>query len=90
MKIQLFLILALLCAMVHSAWAQSWEEVYAMTQTSSSDWTQLNEGSTKGTTLGTEGETKYYYAGGNPSFTNSTVGGSGLTIKGSVYIYIPA
>ena len=32
----------------------------------------------------------YYYATGNLSFTNTTAGGSGLTIKGVVYLYIPS
>jgi len=37
---QLFLILALLCTMVQGAWAQaSWDEVYAMTNTTSANWT---------------------------------------------------
>jgi hypothetical protein len=40
---QLFLILALLCAMVQGAWAQaSWDEVYAMSNTTSANWTKLN------------------------------------------------
>ena len=40
---QLFLILALLCAMVQGAWAQaSRDEVYAMTNTTSANWTKLN------------------------------------------------
>ena len=51
---QLFLILALLCAMVQGAWAQtSWEEVYAMTNTTSANWTALPEGTTAGATIGT-------------------------------------
>ena len=60
---QLFLILALLCAMVQGAWAQaSWDEVYAMTNTTSANWTKLNAGSSTGKTLGTAGTTTYYYA----------------------------
>ena len=60
---QLFLILALLCAMVQGAWAQaSWDEVYAMTGTTSANWTQLSAGSTTGQTIGTAGTTTYYYA----------------------------
>ena len=60
---QLFLTLALLCTMVQGAWAQaSWEEVYAMTNTTSANWTALTEGSTTGKTLGTAGTTTYYYA----------------------------
>ena len=39
---QVFLILALLCAMVQGAWAQaSWDEVYAMTNTTEANWTAL-------------------------------------------------
>ena len=45
-----------------TAWAQnSWDEVYAMTQTTSADWTAL-AGSTTGQTLGSAGNTTYYYA----------------------------
>ena len=70
---QLFLILALLCTMVQGAWAQaSWEEVYAMTNTTSANWTALPEGTTTGKTLGTAGTTTYYYADANLTFTNST------------------
>ena len=84
------MILALLCAFAQGAWAQnSWDEVYAMTQTTSANWTALNAGSTTGQTLGSAGNTTYYYATGNLSFTNSNDGGSGLTILGTVYLYIP-
>jgi len=87
---QLFLTLALLCAIVQGAWAQSsWDEVYAMTQTNSANWTKLTEGSTTGKTLGTAGSTTYYYADTNLTFSNSTVSGSGLTIQGTVYLYVP-
>ena len=49
---QLFLTLALLCAMVQGAWAQAnWEEVYAMTGTTSANWTKLNAGSYRYSTL---------------------------------------
>ena len=49
---QLFLILALLCAMVQGAWAQaSWDEVYAMTNTTEANWTALPEGTTAGATI---------------------------------------
>ena len=75
---QLFLTLALLCAMVQTSWAQaSWEEVYAMTNTTSANWTALTEDSTTGKALGTAGTTTYYYADANLTFTNSTAGGSG-------------
>ena len=53
---QLFLTLALLFAMVQTSWAQaSWDEVYAMTNTTSANWTKLNAGSSTGKTLGTAG-----------------------------------
>ena len=40
---QLFLTLALLCAMVQGAWAQdSWDDVYAMTGSGYNDWTAIN------------------------------------------------
>ena len=84
-------ILALLCTVVQGAWAQaSWEEVYSLTGTTSANWTAINAGSSTGKTLGTAGTTTYYYAAGNISFTNSNAGGSGLTIKGTVYIYLPS
>ena len=87
---KLLLFIALLCAFAHGAWAQnSWDEVYAMTQTTSTDWTAL-AGSTTGQTLGSVGNTTYYYANSNLSFTNSNAGGSGLTIRGTVYLYIPS
>ena len=87
---QLFLTLALLFTMVQGTRAQnSWDEVYAMTNTTSANWTKLNAGSSTGKTLGTAGATTYYYADANLSFTNSTAGGSGLTILGNVYFYLP-
>ena len=83
------LFFALLCAFAQGAWAQAnWDAVYAMTSTNSGNWTALT-GSTTGQTLGSEGNTTYYYANSNLSFTNSTAGGSGLTILGTVYIYVP-
>jgi len=51
-----------------------------MTNTTAAKWTQLNAGSTEGMTLGAANTTTYYYANSNLSFTNSSVGGSGLTI----------
>ena len=87
---QLFLTLALLCAVVQGAWAQAnWDEVYAMTGTTSANWTALTEGSTSGKTIGTQGNTTYYYTTNDLSFTNNMVGGSGLTIEGTVYLYVP-
>ena len=91
MKKNLFLMIALLCAVVQGAWADGgWELVYRQTKTTSANWTALNAGSSTGYTIGTAGTTTYYYATGNLSFTNSTVGGSGLTIRGTVYLYIPS
>ena len=87
---QLFLTLALLCAVVQGAWAQAnWDEVYAMTNTTAADWIQLNAGSTTGRRLGTVGLTRYYYADANCTFININAGGSGLTIQGTVYLYVP-
>ena len=91
MKKNLFLMIALLCAVVQGAWADGgWELVYRQTKTTSANWTALNAGSSTGYTIGTAGTTTYYYATGDLSFTNSTVGGSGLTIRGTVYLYIPS
>ena len=55
-----------------------------------SDWTLLT-GSTGGMTVGASGATGYYRVQSNTSFTNSTVGGSGLSIAdgATVYLYIP-
>jgi len=87
---QIFLMLVLLCAVVQGTKAQAnWDAVYAMTQTTAEDWTQLYSGSTTGETLGTAGTITYYYANANLNFTNPTAGGSGLTIKGMVYLYMP-
>ena len=83
-------IFALLCAVVQGAWAQAnWDEVYAITQTNSANWTQLTEGSTTGQTIGTTGATTYLHVTGNLTFSNTTAGGSGLTILGTVYLYVP-
>ena len=90
-KKSFYWILALLCTMVQGAWADGgWELVYRQTKTTSANWTALNAGSSTGYTIGTAGTTTYYYATDNLSFTNSTVGGSGLTIRGTVYLYIPS
>ena len=84
-------ILALLLATVQGAWADNeWDAVYTLTQTTSANWTALNASSTTGKTLGSAGTTTYYYVAGDLSFTNSTIGGSGLTIQGTVYLYIPS
>lgn len=88
---KVFFILSLLLAVVQGAWADNeWDAVYTMTQTTSSNWTALNGGSTTGQTIGTTGTTTYYYVASDLSFTNSTPGGSGLTIQGTVYLYIPS
>ena len=72
---------ALLCAVVQGAWAQDeWSTVYTQTQTTAANWQALDAGSTTGRTLGSAGNTTYYYVTSNLSFTNSTAGGSGLTI----------
>ena len=90
MKKKILMTLALLCAVVQGAWAQaSWEEVYAMTNTTSANWTALPEGTTAGATIGTAGATTYYYASKHILYSNSTPGGSALTILGTVYIYMP-
>ena len=70
--------------------ADNWNVVYSRTQTTSANWTALGAGSTTGRTLGSADAVTYYYASDNLSFTNSTAGGSGLTIQGTVYLYIPS
>lgn len=74
-----------------SAWAQgSGGDNWGPVQTSSAAWTALTEGSTTGMTLGAADATTYYYMTENLTFSNNTAGGSGLTIQGTVYIYIPS
>ena len=65
-----------------------WENVYAQTKTSSADWTKLSSGSSSGITLGSGSATTYYYIDRTLDFTNTN--GSGLTITGTVYLYIPS
>ena len=90
MKKKLFSMLVLLCAVTQGTWAQDeWATVYKQTQTTEANWTALDAGSTTGKTLGSAGNTTYYYATGDLSFTNTTAGGSGLTIRGTVYLYVP-
>lgn len=67
-----------------------WEAIYTQTQTTSDDWNPLASDQTEGYTLGATGTTKYYYLKKSLSFTNSTAGGSGLKIQGTVYLYLPA
>ena len=89
-KKKILMMLALLLTAVTGAWADEWATVYMQTQTKQSDWTALSAGSTTGRTLGSAGTTTYYYVTSNLSFTNSTAGGSGLKIQGTVYLYIPS
>ena len=67
-----------------------WDMVCLQTQTNKSQWTALPLGARKGATIGAAGTTTYYYATGDGSFTNSNAGGSGLTILGTVHIFIPS
>ena len=91
MKTRILSILALLLMAVTGAWAQgSGGDDWGPVQTSSAAWTALTEGSTTGMTLGAADATTYYYMTENLTFSNNTAGGSGLTIQGTVYIYIPS
>jgi hypothetical protein len=67
-----------------------WGMVCLLTQTSRANWTLLTDGSQTGMTLGEAGKTTYYYTMIDRFFTNSNAGGSGLTILGTVYLYIPS
>ena len=90
-KKKILMMLALLLTAVTGAWAQDgWEAVYRQTQTKQSDWTALSAGSTTGRTLGSADAVTYYYVTSNLSFTNAAAGGSGLTILGTVYLYVPS
>ena len=91
MKQKITSILALLLMAVTGAWAQgSGGDNWGPVKTSSAAWTALTEGSTTGMTLGAADATTYYYMTENLTFSNNTAGGSGLTIQGTVYIYIPS
>ena len=68
----------------------SWDYVYTQEETTSDTWTALSEGSTTGKTLGGSETTSYYRLTKSLNFTNTTAGGSGLTILGTVYLYLPA
>ncbi len=71
---RLLLFIALMCAFAQGVWAQnSWDEVYAMTQTTSANWTPINAGSTDGYVLGASNTTTYYYVNGNQSFINNKI-----------------
>lgn len=55
---RLLLFIALMCAVAQGAWAQTeWDIVYAMTQTTSANWTPINAGSTDGYVLGASNTT---------------------------------
>ena len=67
-----------------------WDMVCFQTQTNKSQWIALPFGARKGATIGAAGTTTYYFATCDGSFTNSNAGGSGLTILGTVHIFIPS
>ena len=67
-----------------------WNAILSQTQTQSTDWTAITAGSTSGMTLGSSGNTTYYYVKGSYNFGSTTNHGvSGLKIQGTVYLYIP-
>ena len=67
-----------------------WESIYTQTQTTSASWTAINSGNADGLTLGSSGQTTYYYVTGSYNFGSATnYGISGLKIQGTVYLYIP-
>ena len=67
---------------------EEWAVVCSQTNTSQSQWTALPFGTSMGTTIGTAGTTTYYYATGDRTFINANAGGSGLTILGTVYLFV--
>ena len=67
-----------------------WDAVCWQTQTTQADWTLLDAASTTGKTLGAAGTTTYYRIAQNLNFSNTNAGGSGLTVQGTVYLYIPS
>lgn len=77
-----------------------WNALLSQTQYNTTSWTGLTTGATiegktvhasAGMTLGTGSTTtpSYYYLMESLDLTNTTAGGSGLTISGTVYLYIP-
>ena len=66
-----------------------WDMVCLQTKTSQSDWTVLPLATRSENTIGAAGTTTYYFATGDRTFTNINAGGSGLTILGTVYLYVP-
>ena len=67
-----------------------WDNICLQTMTTRAEWVHLADGSITGKTLGAPGTTTYYYTAADRTFTNSNAGGSGLTIRGTVYLYIPS
>ena len=67
-----------------------WGLICFQTGSTRADWVHLADNSTSGKTLGAAGTTTYYYTAFDRTFTNSNAGGSGLTILGTVYLYIPS
>jgi len=67
-----------------------WSLICLRTGTTRANWVHLADNSSSGKTLGAAGTTTYYYTAIDRTFTNSNAGGSGLTILGTVYLYIPS
>ena len=67
-----------------------WNLVCLRTNSTRANWVHLADNSTSGKTLGAAGTTTYYYTAFDRTFSNSNAGGSGLTILGTVYLYIPS
>ena len=67
-----------------------WGVICLQTGTTRADWVHLTDNATTGKTLGAPSTTTYYYTAYNRTFTNSNTSGSGLTILGTVYLYIPS
>ena len=67
-----------------------WSLICLRTGTTRADWVHLADNASMGKTLGAAGTTTYYYTAFDRTFTNSNAGGSGLTILGTVYLYIPS
>ena len=67
-----------------------WNLVCLRTNSTRADWVHLADNASTGKTLGAAGTTTYYYTAFDRTFSNSNAGGSGLTILGTVYLYIPS
>lgn len=83
------MIIAALLMTAQRTWAQQSRSAVGELVPSQAYWTDLSEELTAGATLGHKKKTMCYHVRSDRKFINSTAGGSGLKILGTVYIYVP-